>query len=64
MAARNGDARALRTAGLVLGLVGAVLGFAVAFGVWGVGYCGAFTPGYRRARERYGATSAREPAVT
>ena len=44
MAARNVDARALRTAGLALGLVCAVLGFAVAFGVWGVGYCGAFGP--------------------
>jgi hypothetical protein len=44
MAARNGNARTLRTAGLALGLVGGVLGFVVAFGVWAVGYCGAFTP--------------------
>ncbi len=34
----------MKVAGLVLALVGAISGFAVAFGNWGVGYCGALTP--------------------
>ena len=34
----------MRAAGLALALAGAIAGFAVAFGAWGVGYCGGLTP--------------------
>jgi hypothetical protein len=34
----------VRPVALILAFAFAVIGFAVAFGVWSVGYCGAFTP--------------------
>lgn len=43
MAPRDGDDRAVRTAGLALAVVFAVAGFVIAFGAWSVGYCGALT---------------------
>ena len=33
----------MKLAGLLLALFAALAGYAVAFGVWGVGYCGALT---------------------
>jgi hypothetical protein len=38
----------MRLAGLVLAVAGAVVGFAIAFGAWGVGYCGGLTPDIAR----------------
>jgi hypothetical protein len=34
----------VKTAGVLLSLSFAVVGFVVAFGAWGVGYCGGLTP--------------------
>ena len=34
----------MRVAAYVLSIVGAIGGFFLAFGAWGVGYCGALTP--------------------
>ncbi len=34
----------MKAAGLVLAVAGAIAGLVVAFGAWGVGYCGALTP--------------------
>lgn len=34
----------MKAGGLILAFAFAVLGFVVAFGLWSVGYCGAFTP--------------------
>lgn len=43
MAPRNGRRRTVKAVGLLLAGAFAVLGFVVAFGEWGVGYCGALT---------------------
>lgn len=34
----------MKVAGLVLAIAGAIAGLVVAFGAWGVGYCGGLTP--------------------
>jgi hypothetical protein len=44
MAPRHGDLPTVKTAGILLSIAFLIVGLVVAFGVWGVGYCGSLTP--------------------